>query len=268
MPALIQFVGASPGGRLLDEGLDPAVVVGRDDAVARRVVDRRQGDRRPRRRARRGASTRAPTSRSVSTSPLTTRKRGVDAGVDGREADGAGRVERLGLDRVVEPHARRRCRRGRRREGVGPVAEREDGIGDAVAAEVGHDPLDHRPVDDRQHLLGGGRASAAAGGCRSRRRGRSPSRGRRGRRDGGRRCRRRRADRAADGVASGSGCRPGVARRSIGSTRWRAGAGRPLVAPARSCTSLRLSSVGTLRAARHLGALGHDGEGDRRRGPR
>ena len=77
----------------------------------------------------------------------------VDAGVAGGEADGAGGVERLGLDRVAQPHAGARPVGIGSLEGVGPVAERQHGLVDPVAGQPGDDPLDHRPVDDRQHLL-------------------------------------------------------------------------------------------------------------------
>ncbi len=109
-------------------------------------------------------------------------ERVVDAGVERGEADRAGGVERLGLDRVVQPHPGAHLVGVRLDERVGPVPERQHRVVDAVPAEVADDPLDHRPIDDRQHLLRGGERSAAAGGCRSRRRGRPPSRtgGRRG----------------------------------------------------------------------------------------
>ena len=44
MPALIRSVGRLVARRLLDERLDPAVVVGGHDAEARRVLDRCEGD--------------------------------------------------------------------------------------------------------------------------------------------------------------------------------------------------------------------------------
>ena len=80
--------------------------------------------------------------------PVDTRRRG-------READGAGRVERLGLDRVVQAGAGAVVR-GRRRERVRPVPEREHHVVDAVVDEVADDVIDHRPVHDREHLLGRG----------------------------------------------------------------------------------------------------------------
>jgi hypothetical protein len=76
-----------------------------------------------------------------------------DAGVVGGEADGPGGVERLGLDGVVQLDAGARAVGIRVGEGVGLVPERQHRLGDAVGAQVGDDVLDHRPVDDRQHLL-------------------------------------------------------------------------------------------------------------------
>ena len=103
------------GRRLLDEGLDPAVVVDRHHAVARRIVDRGEGDGALGARFAGGTPTARPTSRSVSTSPLTTRKVCSMPPSSGGEADRAGRVERLGLDGVVQGRPRRRCRRDRPR---------------------------------------------------------------------------------------------------------------------------------------------------------
>ena len=68
--------------------------------------------------------------------------------------DAAGGVERLGLDRVGEPHARARAFGEGGDERVGPVAHRQHDLVDAVAGEVGDDPLDHRHLGDRQHRLG------------------------------------------------------------------------------------------------------------------
>ena len=78
----------------------------------------------------------------------------VDAGEGGGEPDGAGRVERLGLDGIGQPHAGDPAVRVGLQKGVGQVAERKDRILDAVGGEVAEHPLDHRHPDDREHLFG------------------------------------------------------------------------------------------------------------------
>ena len=98
--------------RLLDEAHAPAR---RRRARRRRTPTgrrRRSGGSSPRRSAARCAATRSATSRSVSTSPLATTNVSSIAAVVGGEADRAGRVERLRLDRVVERARRRTGRRG------------------------------------------------------------------------------------------------------------------------------------------------------------
>ena len=115
MPALIRFGGRLVARRLLDERDHPAVVVGGHHAEARRILDRRQVDRALGAASHGGSVTSAPTSRSVSTSPFTTTNVSSMPAVARGEADGAGGVERLGLDRVVQRARRRTCRRGRRR---------------------------------------------------------------------------------------------------------------------------------------------------------
>src|SRR5690606_24962000 len=40
--------------------------------------------------------------------------------------------------------------------GIGQKAQREHDVVDTVLGQVADDELDHRPVDDRQHLLGAG----------------------------------------------------------------------------------------------------------------
>ena len=77
----------------------------------------------------------------------------VDAGLAGGEADGAGRVERLVLDGVVQVHAGAGAVGVGVGEGVGLVAERQDRFRHAVLAQVADDPLDHRHVADGQEVL-------------------------------------------------------------------------------------------------------------------
>ena len=99
-------------------------------------------------------ATRAVRSRSVSTSPLTTTKVSSMPANVGGEADGPGRVERLGLDGVGQPHPGGTAVGIGLDEGVGQVAERQDGLVDAVRGQLAEHPLDHRHPDDREHLLG------------------------------------------------------------------------------------------------------------------
>ncbi len=96
MPALIQSVGASPGGGFSTKrSTRPSSSVGttpKADGSSTRVraivasAARSSWNR-----------TRADTSRSVRTSPLQTRNRLVDPAGFGGEADGAGGAERFGL---------------------------------------------------------------------------------------------------------------------------------------------------------------------------
>src|SRR5690606_37276312 len=65
-----------------------------------------------------------------------------------------GRVQGLLLHGVPEPDAGARVVAVALEEGLGAVPEREHGLLDAMATEVLHDPLDHGPIEDRQHLLG------------------------------------------------------------------------------------------------------------------
>ena len=96
-------------GRLLEEALDPAVLVGDDDPELERVLDRLQADRHggaalavERRRS-------APRSMSQSASPEMTRK--VSSSLPRGEPHRAGRAERRLLDRVLDRSARATRRR-------------------------------------------------------------------------------------------------------------------------------------------------------------
>src|SRR5581483_664029 len=77
----------------------------------------------------------------------------VDARLARREPHRPGGVERLVLDCVPQWHTCAGSVRVVREERVGAVAERQDDLVDAVRGEVQDRPFDHRPVDDRQHLL-------------------------------------------------------------------------------------------------------------------
>ena len=103
----------------------------------------------------------------------------VDAGVAGGEADGAGGVERLGLDGVVEPHPGADAVGVGRREGVGPEAERQHRLVDAVAAEVRRARARSSAGRRSAASASGWPTSAAGAGCRSPRPGRRPASARR-----------------------------------------------------------------------------------------
>ena len=97
--------------RLLHEGRHPALVVGGHDAEGGRVGHRVEGDRPL------GAPLAVEGHEAgqvqVGQDVAVDHDEGlVDAGEGGGEADGAGRVERLGLDGVGQPDSRRPARRG------------------------------------------------------------------------------------------------------------------------------------------------------------
>ncbi len=151
--------------RLLDEGLHPARLVGRDHPEGARVLHRGQADRRlgsPVAVEARPASLR---SWSVRTSPLTTTKVSSMPAWAGGEPDGPGGVERGRLDRVGHPDTGDGPVGIGVDEGVGPVAEREHGVVDPVGGQVAEHPLDHRLLDDRQHLLGRGEGQRPQAGA-------------------------------------------------------------------------------------------------------
>ena len=128
MPALMRSVGASSRGGFSMKAVDPPVGVGGHDAERRRVVDAVQRDRALGAGALVGRDQRADVEVGEDVAVEHEEALG-DPGVEGGEADGAGRVARLGLDGVVEVDAgaaRRRGRRpGRRRAGSrGPARPR------------------------------------------------------------------------------------------------------------------------------------------------
>jgi hypothetical protein len=140
-------------GRLLDERGHPAPGVGEDDAVAGRIVDPMQRD---------GALcgsdvVEGDERRDVEVRehvPVDDQEALIDPGVEGGVADGSRSVQRLGLDRIVQRGAGAPPAGVDVTESVGLVAERQHHVVDAVGGQVPDDVLDHRPVDDRQHLLG------------------------------------------------------------------------------------------------------------------
>jgi hypothetical protein len=140
---------------LLDEGLDPAVGVGRDDPEGGRVLDGGEADGGLGAVAAVEGDQRGDV--QVGQDVAVDHHEGVvDPGVVGGEADGPGGVERAGLDGVGEPDPGRRPAGIGAHEGVRPVAEGQDGVVDAVIGQVGQHPLDHRLLHDGEHLLGRG----------------------------------------------------------------------------------------------------------------
>ena len=153
MPALISFVGASSRGGFSTKAMHPAVVVGGHHAEGGRIGHRVQGDGPlgPALAMERHQCGQVEVGEHVA---VDDDEGLVDAGEGGGEADGAGGVQRLGLDRVGQPHAGDPAVRVGLHEGIGQVAQREDGLVDAVRGEVAEHPLDHGHPDDREHLLG------------------------------------------------------------------------------------------------------------------
>ena len=102
---------ARPG--LLDERHHPSVVIGGYDAEARRIVDlgEMNGGFGPAHVVERDQRADVEVGEHVA---VHHEKALVDPDVAGREPDGAGGVERLGLDRVGAASPRRSVRRGRR----------------------------------------------------------------------------------------------------------------------------------------------------------
>ena len=79
----------------------------------------------------------------------------VDPGGVGGEANRSGGVERRRLGGVGEPDACGHVVGVGILERVRQVLERQHRLVDAVRAEMLKHPLDHRPLDDRQHLFRG-----------------------------------------------------------------------------------------------------------------
>ena len=101
------------------------------------------------------ASRAALRSRSVRMSPLRTRKGVPSSSVLG-VLHRSGRPERLGIDDVAQPHARRVALAEVGPQGVGPVAAGEDHVGHAVPAQQVELVRHEGAVDQRHHGLGAG----------------------------------------------------------------------------------------------------------------
>ncbi len=80
----------------------------------------------------------------------------VDPTVGSGEGDGAGGVQRRGLDGVAEPDAPGPILGKGAEEGVRSVAERQQRLLHAVGGQVGEHALDHGLLDHGEQLLGGG----------------------------------------------------------------------------------------------------------------
>jgi hypothetical protein len=138
-------------GRLLEEALDLALVVGDDDAELERVVDGLEPDRH------RGALLAVEgderTQVDVAERVAGDDEEGVVERV-AREADGAGGAERELLDGIldVEPEPLPRAEIAADR--LGQERERDDHVLEAVLLEELQDVLHARLADDRHHRLG------------------------------------------------------------------------------------------------------------------
>jgi hypothetical protein len=80
-------------------------------------------------------------------------KRVIDPCGTGGEPHRSGRIERFGFNRIVQLNAGTVTVWVRVKECVGAITESEYRIGDAVGIERAQNPLDHRSIDDRKHLL-------------------------------------------------------------------------------------------------------------------
>ena len=142
------------GGRLLDEPLHPPLVVERDHAERRRIVDGDQVQRRL------GALSAVELHQRADVEigehiAVGDDERLVDAAEVGREPDRAGCVEWLRLDGVaqLDPGTATVGERSDERLRLEPEGERD--LGDPAAGEVGDQALDDRHVADGQHRLRG-----------------------------------------------------------------------------------------------------------------
>ena len=140
-------------GRLLEELRDARVAVEAHEAVGRRVLDRRSARACPRaRRARAGRSGRVR-SMSVSTSPLSMRKRSSSSVLgELQRAAGAQRARAPRRSAARIPNARAVAEHVA--HAVGEEAAGHDDVVDAVAAQPLEHVGDERPVDQRDDGLG------------------------------------------------------------------------------------------------------------------
>ncbi len=140
-------------GRLLDEGGDPPVCVGGNDPERRGVWDRMQRDRPLGADAavERHEAGQIEVGHDIA---VDDHEGVVDAGGGGRESDSAGRVERLRLDGIRQPHAGCPSVRVGLEESVGQVTERQYGLVHPVPSQVAEHALQHGHAHHREHLLG------------------------------------------------------------------------------------------------------------------
>ena len=150
MPPLIRLLGAVPGAGFSTNRRILPSVIGGDDTEGRRIVDRDEMN---------GGLCRVA---SVEVDECGNVEIGQDVAVGddervvdptevGREPDGTGRVERLGLDRVAQRHPVALAARERFDERLRLESERERDLGDATFGEVVHQTFDDRDMPDGQH---------------------------------------------------------------------------------------------------------------------
>ena len=139
-----------PPGRLLEEALDLAVVVGDDDPELERVVDRLEPDRDG------GARLLVPVDERAEVD-VAERVAGDDeervVELLARQPDRAGRPERQLLDRVLDVDAERLAVAEVAADRLRHEGERDDDLVHAVGAQQLDDVLDARLADDRDHRL-------------------------------------------------------------------------------------------------------------------
>ena len=136
--------------RLLEEALDPALLVGDDDPELERVLDRLQADRdrRPALAVELDELAEVDVAEGVA--------RDDEDGVvelSGGEPDGAGGAERRLLDRVLDPQAEPLAGPEVAADRLRQERERDDHVVEAVALEQLEDVLHARLADDRHHRL-------------------------------------------------------------------------------------------------------------------
>ena len=137
-------------GRLLQEALDPALLVGDDDPELERVVDRLEPDRH-------GRALLLVRADELGQVDVAERVAGDDQErlleLRAREADRAGRAERRLLDRVLDLHAERLAVAEVAADRLRHEREGHDHLLEAVVLEQLEDVLHAGLADDRDHRL-------------------------------------------------------------------------------------------------------------------
>ncbi len=137
-------------GRLLEEALDAALLVGDDDPELERIVDRLEPDRH-------GRLLLAVELDQTAEIDVAERVAGDDeervVEPPGREPDRAGGAERRLLDRVADVHPERLAAAEVRADRLRQERHRDDHVLEAVPAQQLEDVLHARLADDRHHRL-------------------------------------------------------------------------------------------------------------------